>query len=115
LRFKLGVRSVDGLAKGILFDAPEQWHRLRIVSGQAPGESTFKYTWPGEQLIGCLNNRMPDRKFKQKGGRVFVFATTACGNGSELPIRGAKDGSGWNFEIDAYQNGTFAMKVRFDF
>jgi hypothetical protein len=58
---------------------------------------------------------MPDRRSKQKGGRVFVFAITSCGNGDELPIRGAKVGNGWDFEIDANQNGTFAMKVRFDF
>jgi hypothetical protein len=112
---KIGKETVDGITGVIVFDAPEQLHRLRIVSGSAPGESTFSYSWPGGNLYGCLNNRMPDRKFKQKGGKVVVFARQACGGGSDLPIRGTQNGNGWDFEVDSLQNGTYSMKVRFDF
>jgi len=45
-----------------------------------------------------------------------VFAKAACDwKTLSLPIRGVKNGDGWDFQVDALNNGSYTMKVRFDF
>jgi hypothetical protein len=103
----------------IVFDAPLQWHTIHIVSGAVNGV-VFAYsdTTGGEpyKLFGCVNSSVPSRRFKQKGGRVVAFAKAACDwKARSLPIRGTQNGNGWDFEIDALNNGTYSMKVRYEF
>lgn len=107
----------------IEFDAPMQDYTIHIVSG-AVGEIAFAISdttggGPGGgpyHLFACVNSSRPSRRFKQHGGRVVAFAKAACNiNTRSLPIRGVQNGNGWDFEIDALNDGTYSMKVRFDF
>ena len=98
----------------IQFNAPKTTHHIKLQPGTAPGEASFDYSYPYATLFGCVNNRMPERPFGAQT-TVIVFATASCHFGDFLKIRGQPNGNGWDFEIDAKNDGSYSMKVRFDF
>jgi hypothetical protein len=105
---------VDSAPGAIQFTAPNTTHHITLQPGTAPGDASFDYSYPYATLFGCVNNRMPNRPFGPQT-TVIVFATASCHYGNFLKIRGHQNGNGWDFEIDARNDGTYSMKVRFDF